>query len=132
MNNIIKLLEEYKDKYDNMDLINDIFIINNAIECNSKIKKESVYDSIYNKYKKELDEISELEKKYRSENIDNFYNNNPVVTIDMHLANLRHALARVGIKRLLDKNIKEYIKSNIVDNNDLNVYAYVVSLLKND
>ena len=50
----------------------------------------------------------------------------------MHLANLRHALARVGIKRLLDKNSKEYIKSNIVDNNDLNVYAYVVKLLKND
>ena len=31
-----------------------------------------------------------------------------------------------------NKNIKEYIKSNIVDNNDLNVYFYVVRLLKND
>lgn len=132
MNDIIKLLEEYKDEYNNMDLINDIFIINNAIEFNSKIEKESVYDSIYNKYKKELDEISELEKKYRPENIDNFYNNYPVVTIDICLANLRHALVRVGIKRLLDKNSKEYIKSNIVYNNDLNVYSYIVSLLKSD
>ena len=72
MNDIIKLLEEYKDEYNNMDLINDIFTINNAIEFNSKIQKESVYDSIYNKYKIELDEISELEKKCRPENIDNF------------------------------------------------------------
>ena len=114
---IIKEFENYKDTKDDIEIYNDINTIDEMI-WNTIPYNHRTIENIRKKYKDEIDNLNLMKKR--------FYRNNlsKSSTIDFYqeLLNLQHTLVRIQIIRLLERNGKEILEEDLINNDNENLY----------
>ena len=114
---IIKEFEKYKDTKDDIEIYNDINTIDEMI-WNTIPYNHRTIENIRKKYKDEIDNLNLMKKR--------FYRNNlsKSSTIDFYqeLLNLQHTLVRIQIIRLLERNGKEILEEDLINNDNENLY----------
>lgn len=114
---IIKEFEKYKDTKDDIEIYNDINTIDEMI-WNTIPYNHRTIENIRKKYKDEFDNLNLMKKR--------FYRNNlsKSSTIDFYqeLLNLQHTLVRIQIIRLLERNGKEILEEDLINNDNENLY----------
>ena len=114
---IIKEIEKYKDTKDDIEIYNDINTIDEMI-WNTIPYNHRTIENIRKKYKDEIDNLNLMKK--------HFYRNNlsKSSTIDFYqeLLNLQHTLVRIQIIRLLERNGKEILEEDLINNDNENLY----------
>ena len=114
---IIKEFEKYKDTKDDIEIYNDINTIDEMIWNTIPYNRRTI-ENIRKKYKDEIDNLNLMKKR--------FYRNNlsKSSTIDFYqeLLNLQHTLVRIQIIRLLERNGKEILEEDLINNDNENLY----------
>ena len=114
---IIKEFENYKDTKDDIEIYNDINTIDEMIWNTIPYNRRTI-ENIRKKYKDEIDNLNLMKKR--------FYRNNlsKSSTIDFYqeLLNLQHTLVRIQIIRLLERNGKEILEEDLINNDNENLY----------
>lgn len=118
---IIKEFEKYKDTKDDIEIYNDINTIDEMI-WNTIPYNHRTIENIRKKYKDEIDILNLMKKRFYSNNLSKSS------TIDFYqeLLNLQHTLVRIQIIRLLERNGKEILEEDLINNNNENLYEKFV------
>lgn len=118
---IIKEFEKYKDTKDDIEIYNDINTIDEMI-WNTIPYNHRTIENIRKKYKDEIDNLNLMKKRFYRNNLSKSF------TIDLYqeLLNLQHTLVRIQIIRLLERNSKEILEEDLINNNNENLYEKFV------
>lgn len=124
---IIKELEKYKDTKDDKEILNDINTIDRIIVGIITYNAEIV-SNIRKKYQSELQFLSNLEQTLRSFQINK--NTSSDKSNEQYLLNIRHALVRVQVMRILKRKVKNIAEEDLINNDNENLYNKFVSAMK--
>ena len=123
---LIEKLDEVKDSMEDFQYITDLKTIDNMINGIIPIDINTV-DDIRNRYKTELIFLDNLENNLRG--FQRNQNNSLTSNYNQYLKNLRHALIRVGVMRILKRKGKKMLEDNLINNDNNNLYNKFVNAL---
>ena len=123
---LIKKLDEVKDSKEDSQYIADLKTIDNMINGIIPIDINTV-DDIRNRYKTELIFLDNLENNLRG--FQRNQNNSLTSNYNQYLKNLRHALIRVGVMRILKRKGKKMLEDDLINNDNNNLYNKFVNAL---
>ena len=123
---LIKKLDEIKDSKEDSQYITDLKAIDNMINGIIPIDNYLV-ESIKKRYESELIFLDNLEKNLR--NFQRGKNNSSNLSYDQYLKNLRQALTRVGVMRILKRKGKKMLEDDLINNDNNNLYNKFVNAL---
>ena len=126
---LIEKLDEVKDSMEDFQYITDLKIIDNMINGIIPIDINTV-DDIRNRYKTELIFLDNLENNLRG--FQRNQNNSLTSNYNQYLKNLRHALIRVGVMRILKRKGKKMLEDDLINNDNNNLYNKFVDILEED
>ena len=126
---LIEKLDEVKDSMEDFQYITDLKTIDNMINGIIPIDINTV-DDIRNRYKTELIFLDNLENNLRG--FQRNKNNSLTPKYNQYLKNLRHALIRVGIMRILKRKGKKMLEDDLINNDNNNLYNKFVDILEED
>ena len=124
---LIEKLDEVKDSMEDFQYITDLKTIDNMINEIIPIDINTV-DDIRNRYKTELIFLDNLENNLRG--FQRNQNNSLTSNYNQYLKNLRHALIRVGVMRILKRKGKKMLEDDLINNDNNNLYNKFVYILK--
>ncbi len=122
---LIEKLDEVKDSMEDFQYITDLKTIDNMINGIIPIDINTV-DDIRNRYKTELIFLDNLRGFQRNQN------NSLTSNYNQYLKNLRHALIRVGVMRILKRKGKKMLEDDLINNDNNNLYNKFVDILEED
>lgn len=124
---IIKKLDEVKDSIEDSRYITDLKTIDNMI--NGIILVDfNIVEIIRKRYESELLFLDNLENNLRG--FQRNQNNSVTSNYNQYLKNLRHALIRVGVMRILKRRGKKMLKDDLINNDNNNLYNKFVDILE--
>ena len=126
---LIEKLDEVKDSMEDFQYITDLKTIDNMINGIIPIDINTV-DDIRNRYKTELIFLDNLENNLRG--FQRNQNNSLTSNYNQYLKNLRHALIRVGVMRILKRKGKKMLEDDLINNDNNNLYNKFVDILEED
>ena len=126
---LIEKLDEVKDSMEDFQYITDFKTIDNMINGIIPIDINTV-DDIRNRYKTELIFLDNLENNLRG--FQRNQNNSLTSNYNQYLKNLRHALIRVGVMRILKRKGKKMLEDDLINNDNNNLYNKFVDILEED
>lgn len=126
---LIEKLDEVKDSMEDFQYITDLKTIDNMINGIIPIDINTV-DDIRNRYKTELIFLDNLENNLRG--FQRNQNNSLTSNYNQYLKNLRHALIRVGVMRILKRKGKKMLDDDLINNDNNNLYNKFVDILEED
>ena len=126
---LIEKLDEVKDSMEDSQYIKDLKAIDNMINGIIPIDINTV-DDIKNRYKTELIFLDNLENNLRG--FQRNQNNSLTSNYNQYLKNLRHALIRVGVMRILKRKGKKMLEDDLINNDNNNLYNKFVDILEED
>lgn len=126
---LIEKLDEVKDSMEDFQYITDLKTIDNMINGIIPIDINTV-DDIRNRYKTELIFLDNLENNLRG--FQRNQNNSLTSNYNQYLKNLRHALIRVGVMRILKRKGKKMLEDDLINNDNNNLYNKFVYILEDD
>lgn len=126
---LIEKLDEVKDSMEDFQYITDLKTIDNMINGIIPIDINTV-DDIRNRYKTELIFLDNLENNLRG--FQRNQNNSLTSKYNQYLKNLRHALIRVGVMRILKRKGKKMLEDDLINNDNNNLYNKFVDILEED
>lgn len=126
---LIEKLDEVKDSMEDSQYIKDLKTIDNMINGIIPIDINTV-DDIKNRYKTELIFLDNLENKLRKFQRSKY--NSSSSDFNQYLKNLRHALIRVGVMRILKRKGKKMLEDDLINNDNNNLYNKFVDILEED
>ena len=126
---LIEKLDEVKDSMEDFQYITDLKTIDNMINGIIPIDINTV-DDIRNRYKTELIFLDNLENNLRG--FQRNQNNSLTSNYNQYLKNLRHALIRVGVMRILKRKGKKMLEDDWINNDNNNLYNKFVDILEED
>lgn len=124
---MIKKLDEEKDNIEDSQYIVALKIINNMINEIIPIDFNMV-ESIRKRYESELLYLDNLENNLRG--FQRIQNNSLTSNYSQYLKNLRHALIRVGIMRILKRKGKKMLDDDLINNDNSNLYDKFLKILE--
>ena len=126
---LIEKLDEVKDSMEDFQYITDMKTIDNMINGIIPIDINTV-DDIRNRYKTELIFLDNLENNLRG--FQRNQNNSLTSNYNQYLKNIRHALIRVGVMRILKRKGKKMLEDDLINNDNNNLYNKFVDILEED
>ena len=126
---LIEKLDEVKDSMEDSQYIKDLKTIDNMINGIIPIDINTV-DDIKNRYKTELIFLDNSENKLRKIQRNKY--NSSSSDFNQYLKNLRHALIRVGVMRILKRKGKKMLEDDLINNDNNNLYNKFVDILEED
>ena len=126
---LIEKLDEVKDSMEDFQYITDLKTIDNMINGIIPIDINTV-DDMRNRYKTELIFLDNLENNLRG--FQRNQNNSLTSNYNQYLKNLRHALIRVGVMRILKRKGKKMLEDDLINNDNNNLYNKFVDILEED
>ena len=126
---LIEKLDEVKDSMEDFQYITDLKTIDNMINGIIPVDINTV-DDIRNRYKTELIFLDNLENKLRKFQRSKY--NSSSSDFNQYLKNLRHALIRVGVMRILKRKGKKMLEDDLINNDNNNLYNKFVYILEDD
>lgn len=124
---IIKKLDEVKDNIEDSQYITDLKTIDNMINGIMPVDF-NIVEIIRKKYESELLFLDNLENNLRG--FQRNQNNNVTSNYNQYLKNLRHALIRVGVMRILKRKGKKMLEDDLINNDNNNLYNKFVDILQ--
>lgn len=124
---IIKKLDEVKDSIEDSQYITDLKTIDNMINRIMPVDF-NIVEIIRKRYGSELLFLDNLENKLRG--FQRNQNNSVTSNYNQYLKNLRHALIRVGVMRILKRRGKKMLEDDLINNDNNNLYNKFVDILK--
>lgn len=124
---IIKKLDEVKDSMEDSQYIIDLKTIDNMI--NGIIPVDfNIVEIIRKRYESELLFLDNLENNLRG--FQRNLNNSLISNYNQYLINLRHALIRVGVMRILKRKGKKMLEDDLINKDNNNLYNKFVYILE--
>lgn len=124
---IIKKLDEVKDSIEDSRYITDLKTIDNMINGIMPVDF-NIVEIIRKRYESELLFLDNLENNLRG--FQRNQNNSVTSNYNQYLKNLRHALIRVGIMRILKRKGKKMLEDDLINNDNNNLYNKFVDILE--
>lgn len=126
---IIKKLDEVKDSMEDSQYITDLKTIDNMINGIMPVDF-NIVEIIRKRYESELLFLDNLENNLRG--FQRNQNNSVTSNYNQYLKNLRHALIRVGVMRILKRKGKKMLEDDLINNDNNNLYNKFVDILEED
>ena len=126
---IIKKLDEVKDSMEDSQYITDLKTIDNMINGIMSIDF-NIVEIIRKRYESDLLFLDNLENNLRG--FQRNKNNSAISNYNQYLQNLRHALIRVGVMRILKRKGKKMLENDLINNDNNNLYNKFVDILEED
>lgn len=126
---IIKKLDEVKDSMEDSQYITDLKTIDNMINGIMPIDFNMV-EIIRKRNESDLLFLDNLENNLRG--FQRNKNNSAISNYNQYLQNLRHALIRVGVMRILKRKGKKMLENDLINNDNNNLYNKFVDILEED
>lgn len=126
---IIKKLDEVKDSMEDSQYITDLKTIDNMINGIMPVDF-NIVEIIRKRYESELLFLDNLENNLRG--FQRNQNNSVTSNYNQYLKNLRHALIRVGVMRILKRKGKKMLEDDLINNDNNNLYNKFVYILEDD
>lgn len=126
---IIKKLDEVKDSMEDSQYITDLKTIDNMINGIMPVDF-NIVEIIRKRYESELLFLDNLENNLRK--FQRNQNNSVTSNYNQYLKNLRHALIRVGVMRILKRKGKKMLEDDLINNDNNNLYNKFVDILEED
>lgn len=124
---IIKKLDEVKDSIEDSRYITDLKTIDNMIN-GIMLVDFNIVEIIRKRYESELLFLDNLENNLRG--FQRNQNNSVTSNYNQYLKNLRHALIRVGVMRILKRRGKKMLEDDLINNDNNNLYNKFVDILE--
>ncbi len=124
---IIKKLDEVKDSIEDSRYITDLKTIDNMINGIMPVDF-NIVEIIRKRYESELLFLDNLENNLRG--FQRNQNNSVISNYNKYLKNLRHALIRVGVMRILKRRGKKMLEDDLINNDNNNLYNKFVDILE--
>lgn len=124
---IIKKLDEVKDSIEDSRYITDLKTIDNMINGIMPVDF-NIVEIIKKRYESELLFLDNLENNLRG--FQRNQNNSVTSNYNQYLKNLRHALIRVGVMRILKRRGKKMLEDDLINNDNNNLYNKFVDILE--
>lgn len=124
---IIKKLDEVKDSIEDSRYITDLKTIDNMINGIMPVDF-NIVEIIRKRYESELLFLDNLENNLRG--FQRNQNNSVTSNYNQYLKNLRHALIRVGVMRILKRKGKKMLENDLINNDNNNLYNKFVDILE--
>lgn len=124
---IIKKLDEVKDSIEDSQYITDLKTIDNMINGIMPVDF-NIVEIIRKRYGSELLFLDNLENNLRG--FQRNQNNSVTSNYNQYLKNLRHALIRVGVMRILKRRGKKMLEDDLINNDNNNLYNKFVDILE--
>lgn len=124
---IIKKLDEVKDSMEDSQYITDLKTIDNMINRIMPVDF-NIVEIIRKRYESELLFLDNLENNLRE--FQRNQNNSVTLNYNQYLKNLRHALIRVGVMRILKRKGKKMLEDDLINNDNNNLYNKFVDILQ--
>ena len=124
---IIKKLDEVKDSMEDSQYITDLKTIDNMIN-GIMLVDFNIVEIIRKRYESDLLFLDNLENNLRG--IQRNKNNSVTSNYNQYLKNLRHALIRVGVMRILKRKGKKMLEDDLINNDNNNLYNKFVDILE--
>lgn len=121
---LIEKLDEVKDSMEDSQYITDLKTIDNMINGIMPVNF-NIVEIIRKRYESELLFLDNLENNLRG-----FQNNSITSNCNQYLNNLRHALIRVGVMRILKRKGKKMLEDDLINNDNNNLYNKFVDILQ--
>lgn len=126
---IIKKLDEVKDSMEDSQYITDLKTIDNMINEIMPVDF-NIVEIIRKRYESELLFLDNLENNLRG--FQRNQNNSVTSNYNQYLKNLRHALIRVGVMRILKRKGKKMLEDDLINNDNNNLYNKFIDILEED
>lgn len=126
---IIKKLDEVKDSMEDSQYITDLKTIDNMINGIMPVDF-NIVEIIRKRYESDLLFLDNLENNLRG--FQRNKNNSVTSNYNQYLKNLRHALIRVGVMRILKRKGKKMLEDDLINNDNNNLYNKFVDILEED
>ena len=126
---IIKKLDEVKDSMEDSQYITDLKTIDNMIN-GIMLVDFNIVEIIRKRYESDLLFLDNLENNLRG--FQRNKNNSVTSNYNQYLKNLRHALIRVGVMRILKRKGKKMLEDDLINNDNNNLYNKFVDILEED
>lgn len=126
---IIKKLDEVKDSMEDSQYITDLKTIDNMINGIMPVDF-NIVEIIRKRYESDLLFLDNLENNLRG--FQRNKNNSVTSNYNQYLKNLRHALIRVGVMRILKRKGKKMLEDDLINNDNNNLYNKFVDMLEED
>ena len=124
---IIKKLDEVKDSMEDSQYITDLKTIDNMIN-GIMLVDFNIVEIIRKRYESDLLFLDNLENNLRG--FQRNKNNSLTSNYSQYLKNLRHALIRVGVMRILKRKGKKMLEDDLINNDNNNLYNKFVDILE--
>ncbi|MDO5002872.1 MAG: hypothetical protein Q4E39_01405 [bacterium] len=124
---IIKKLDEVKDSMEDSQYITDLKTIDNMINGIMPVDF-NIVEIMRKRYESELLFLDNLENNLRG--FQRNQNNSVTSNYNQYLKNLRHALIRVGVMRILKRKGKKMLEDDLINNDNNNLYNKFVNILE--
>lgn len=124
---IIKKLDEVKDSMEDSQYITDLKTIDNMTNGIMPVDF-NIVEIIRKRYESELLFLDNLENNLRG--FQRNQNNSVTSNYNQYLKNLRHALIRVGVMRILKRKGKKMLEDDLINNDNNNLYNKFVNILE--
>ena len=124
---IIKKLDEVKDSMEDSQYITDLKTIDNMINGIMPVDF-NIVEIIRKRYESDLLFLDNLENNLRG--FQRNKNNSVISNYNQYLKNLRHALIRVGVMRILKRKGKKMLEDDLINNDNNNLYNKFVDILE--
>ena len=126
---LIEKLDEVKDSMEDFQYITDLKTIDNMINGIMPVNF-NIVEVIRKRYESELLFLDNLENNLRG--FQRNQNNSVTSNCNQYLKNLRHALIRVGVMRILKRKGKKMLEDDLINNDNNNLYNKFVDILEED
>lgn len=126
---LIEKLDEVKDSMEDSQYITDLKTIDNMINGIMPVNF-NIVEIIRKRYESELLFLDNLENNLRG--FQRNQNNSVTSNCNQYLKNLRHALIRVGVMRILKRKGKKMLEDDLINNDNNNLYNKFVDILEED
>lgn len=126
---LIEKLDEVKDSMEDSQYITDLKTIDNMINGIMPVNF-NIVEIIKKRYESELLFLDNLENNLRG--FQRNQNNSVTSNCNQYLKNLRHALIRVGVMRILKRKGKKMLEDDLINNDNNNLYNKFVDILEED
>lgn len=126
---LIEKLDEVKDSMEDSQYITDLKTIDNMINGIMPVNF-NIVEIIRKRYESELLFLDNLENNLRR--FQRNQNNSVTSNCNQYLKNLRHALIRVGVMRILKRKGKKMLEDDLINNDNNNLYNKFVDILEED